>query len=437
MRIAWLILVELAVVLLAAHALRRGDLGLTAAMLATGGLVFSRREFARYVLMGVLGFGLWLWIDTAMGFIRVRQALGQDWTRLAVIMAGVAAFDAAALLSLGSRRAKDWFHKNRNAAPAQALALGLTVALLALARIKSPFPVLMLDRVAPAWGWAQVGLHGLYASWLAGIALQPHGHTWLRPRLWAFFSLVFFGQLAIGLAGAEIFLMTGELHLPVPALIVGGPLFRGEGFFMLILFVSTIVLVGPAWCSHLCYIGAWDDLASRAGSAPRPRSGGRWLTLGRGLTLGATVLLAVVFRLLGVPPFTAGVVAAAFGLVGVGIMVVVSRRRGSMIHCTTYCPIGLLGNMLGRISPWRVRMNEQCTGCGVCAKACRYGALEPFDIERRRPGLSCTLCGDCVGRCAHSAMGYSFPGLSPERARVVFLVVVIGLHAAFLGVARM
>ena len=54
----------------------------------------------------------------------------------------------------------------------------------------------------------------------------------------------------------------GEMHLPVPALILAGPLYRGEGFFMLFLFLSTVLIVGPAWCSWLCYVGAWDNVSS-------------------------------------------------------------------------------------------------------------------------------------------------------------------------------
>ncbi len=83
-----------------------------------------------------------------------------------------------------------------------------------------------------------------------------------------FFSMVFFAQLLLGLAGIEKLLMTGKLHLPVPALIIAGPLFRGEGVFMLILFAATVLLVGPAWCSYLCYIGAWDNYAATAQKRP-------------------------------------------------------------------------------------------------------------------------------------------------------------------------
>jgi hypothetical protein len=47
------------------------------------------------------------------------------------------------------------------------------------------------------------------------------------------------------------------------------------------------------------------------------------------------------------------------------------------------------------------------------------------------------LCGDCVGRCRDAQIGYRFPGLQPLQARALFIVMVVGLHASFLGVARL
>jgi len=223
----------------------------------------------------------------------------------------------------------------------------------------------------------------------------------------------------------------------VPALIAAGPLFRGGGYFMAILFSSTILFVGPVWCSHLCYIGAWDDLCSRLGpNIPRVLSK-RWTLGARLFTLVLTCGGALTLRLLDVPGETAAWLAAGFGLVGVGVMVLISRRLGAMAHCTAFCPIGLIGNVLGKLIPWRVRINrETCTRCGTCARACRYSALTDLEIEAGRPGLSCTLCGDCVGACPHDSMHYRFPGLSPAAARAAFLTLVAVLHAAFLGVAR-
>jgi len=189
--------------------------------------------------------------------------------------------------------------------------------------------------------------------------------------------------------------------------------------------------------SHLCYIGAWDDVCSRRGPKIPPVLPRRWTVGGRLATLALTCGGALALRFLGVPGLTAVWLAAGFGLAGVGVMLFASRRLGAMAHCTAFCPIGLLGNVLGRLMPWRMGISlDTCTRCGSCARACRYSALTPLEIEAGRPGLSCTLCGDCVGACPHDSMHYRFPGLSPATARAAFLTLVAALHAVFLGVAR-
>jgi len=112
-------------------------------------------------------------------------------------------------------------------------------------------------------------------------------------------------------------------------------------------------------------------------------------------------LAAWGLRAAGAPVSTALVLAAGFGLAGVGIMLVASRRMGVMVHCTAWCPMGAVANYLGRLNPFRVRIREGCTGS-----------------------------------CPHGAMHYAFPGLSHERARALFTVLAVSAHAVFLGVAR-
>ena len=196
--------------------------------------------------------------------------------------------------------------------------------------------------------------------------------------------------------------------------------------------------MGPAWCSHLCYVGAWDDAMSRLGGRPTPDTVLRRLSLaGRFTTLVLCVVTALALRSMGVSGVNAVILAAIFGLLGVSVMVFVSRKRGMMVHCTTYCPMGLVANVLGRLTPWRMRIGSGCTRCGACYSRCRYNALDDLRAAKGTPAISCTLCGDCVSACAHGQLGYRFPGLSPERARTVFLVMVVSLHALFLGMARM
>lgn len=310
----------------------------------------------------------------------------------------------------------------------------LTAAVLGHLQYRLDFPILLAERFLPGAGWLQVVLMAIYAGWLTGKLLDPARAPLWRLRIWGLFSLVFFGQLLLGLAGIEELLMTGKLHLPVPALIMAGPLYRGADFFMPTLFLATVVLVGPAWCSYLCYIGAWEGWSARRVKKPRPlpswRAPVRWLLL---LLVAAT---ALSLRLLAVPWLSALLAAALFGLVGVAIMLLVSRRNGMMSHCIGYCPMGLLADLLGKISPFRLRIAAGCSNCKLCSKACRYQAMTPADLERGRPGLSCTLCGDCLASCPQTLIHYRFLGLTPENARRLFLTLVISLHSIFLAVAR-
>lgn len=432
-----LTLTVLAQLLLAAHALRRGDWSLCAALAVLPLTLLTRLGAARLVAAAVLLLGAALWVAAGVEFVQLRLALGEPWLRLAGILAAVCGVSLASGLWLLGPRARAVFNRSGEAEWAQAGAFWLTVGLMALARSKASMPVLLADRFVPGSGWLEMLALGLYAAWLTGRMLEPKEHKRLRPRIWALFSALFFGQLALGLAGFTDLLMTGRLHLPVPALIAAGPIFRGGGLFMPILFASTVLLVGPAWCSHLCYIGAWDDQCSRRGSKPPRVLSRAWTVGGRLATLVIACGGALALRLLGVPGETAVWLAAGFGLLGVGVMLFVSRRLGTMAHCTAFCPIGLVGNVLGKLMPWRVRINlGACTRCGSCARACRYSALTSLEIEAGKPGLSCTLCGDCVGACPHDAMHYRFPGLSSATARAAFLTLVAALHAVFLGVAR-
>lgn len=295
-------------------------------------------------------------------------------------------------------------------------------------------PMLMAERLVRGAGWAEVPALAVYSGWLVSRMRKPALAVVWRRRVWRLFSVVFFGQLLLGLAGFGSFLMTGRLHFPIPALIVAGPAYRGTGFFMLFLFLSTVVLVGPAWCSHLCYVGSWDDLA--AARKKRPVVLPRWTAWGKVAMAGLIVAAAFVLGRAGFPAWVATAAAASLGILSVGVILSASRATGVMVHCTVLCPIGVLATRLGRLNPFRISIDAGCTDCGVCTPACRYDALSRDDVRMRRPGPSCTLCGDCINSCRSTHLRYRFPGLSSDDARTVFLVLVVSLHAVFLGLAR-
>jgi polyferredoxin len=309
----------------------------------------------------------------------------------------------------------------------------LAAALLAIAHLVVDPPLLLAERFVRGAGWLEIGLLAGYAAWLAAALQRPGAWARLRARVWLLFSAVFFGQLLLGLAGVEQCLMTGKLHVPVPALVAAGPVYRGEGFFMPILLGCTLLLVGPAWCSWLCYVGAWDNALARRRVARRALPPRTREALRLGLLVVA-IAVAWLLRIAGVGAATAAALAGVLGLAGVGVMAAVSARRGWMAHCTSFCPLGWLVVRLGRISPFRLRIAPDCRRCGACRADCRYGALDAEAWRRREPQRSCTLCGDCVEGCGDLSIG--FPGLSPRAARHLLIALVVALHAVFLGVAR-
>lgn len=54
------------------------------------------------------------------------------------------------------------------------------------------------------------------------------------------------------------------------------------------------------------------------------------------------------------------------------------------------------------MSVWIVE--ENCTGCGLCAKACPYGALKVVDKLAVIDSERCTECGACLGACKFEAL---------------------------------
>lgn len=317
--------------------------------------------------------------------------------------------------------------------PLPVYAFLLTCVILSMVQWKVEMPMLMAERFLPGAGWIEILLLGAYAGWITGKMHDTKQSARWRRTTWLVFTVVFFGQLVAGLAGAEKFLMTGKLHLPIPVMILGGPVFRGSISFMPILFLSTLIISGPAWCSHLCYFGAMDNLASIGKTELKPIHK-KFRT--KHVLLLAIIGVILVMRFAGFTSTVTTLVAVAFGIAGIAIMIFISRKKGKMVHCIIWCPIGTLVSYMKYISPFRMYIDDSCTNCMACTRYCNYDALGKEDILKRKPGLTCTYCGDCLASCRTESIRYRFPGLSSLRARNTWIVLTISLHAIFMGLGR-
>lgn len=315
---------------------------------------------------------------------------------------------------------------------------GLVAGLLLVARSMTDFDILLFDRFLSGLGFVQVAGAALLGFWLTGKFLDPVMAPKWRRRTWLWISAVFFGQLLLGLVVSPVFLMTGMLHFPVPMVIEGGLVYRGELSFMPILFLVTILLSGPAWCSQLCYMGGCDLNRARSGTGFKGFSKpvrGRWF-----FRLGSMVLVAaaaLLLRFAGAPVWLVVMLVAVWGVAGWLIVFFVSPARWQMVHCNLFCPMGAVVSLLKWVNPVRLRFSQsRCTKCMRCARACPYAAITLRDIEQGRPAPNCTMCGDCYSACSHGAVEYRYLGLKPSSARTVYVVIVLTLYVVFLMLAR-
>ncbi len=103
-------------------------------------------------------------------------------------------------------------------------AFWLTFCLLAIVQVVVKRPMLLSERYFQGSGFIQVFFMGLYAAWITAVFQDRKNAMKFRPLIWFLFSVIFFLQFFLGIAGLERMLMTGKIHLPVPAMIIAGPI---------------------------------------------------------------------------------------------------------------------------------------------------------------------------------------------------------------------
>lgn len=104
--------------------------------------------------------------------------------------------------------------------------------------------------------------------------------------------------------------------------------------------------------------------------------------------------------------------------------------------CRYLCPYGALLGILSRLSPVKVRRNdEKCTRCGACTKAC------PMLIEVERQSVidsaECFGCMTCVGICpSKGALELSVRGRRGRAAMrpLLYPVLLIALFYLVIGI---
>lgn len=306
-------------------------------------------------------------------------------------------------------------------------------ACLSIVQLKVENPLLLAERFVKHGGWFEIFVISLYGGFLAFKMSDVQSSAKWRVISWTVFSIVFFSQLLLGIIFSDKFLMTGNLHVPVPVMIISGPIYRGQLSVMTGLFLSTVILTGPAWCSHLCYFGGIDAWFSRSVSSSGKLKNKMKIKYSLLFLVICATLLLRWFKIDHVISTLLGIV---FGLAGIIIIVFLSRKKGKMIHCTLYCPVGTIVNYLRFINPFEIYIDTNCTFCSDCTSVCKYDALTIKDLTNKKPGITCTLCGDCLSACQINSLKYKLFRFNPDVSRKIYLFLSISIHAIFLALAR-
>ncbi|GBU20384.1 ferredoxin [Fibrobacteres bacterium R8-0-B4] len=217
------------------------------------------------------------------------------------------------------------------------------------------------------------------------------------------------------------------------------------------LIVATLLL-GRVYCSAVCPLGIFQDVVSRiAGIGKKNRFSYRppkkpFVVLRYGILAAVIAVIAIigigaavidpyslygkmVSQILGplykwgnnilagfaersgsyafyhTDIWLTGAVALAAAILTFAIIGLFAFKSGRG-YCNTLCPAGAFLSLFARISPYAQQINkEKCNGCGLCAKNCKAGCINP--VNKEIDILRCVSCYNCLDLCPNGAVTLS------------------------------
>lgn len=192
--------------------------------------------------------------------------------------------------------------------------------------------------------------------------------------------------------------------------------------------VSTLatLLFGRFFCGWGCHLLALQDscmwLMKKIGIRPKPMRS-RILLIVPVIAFVYMFLYPVIYRLWfdkGIPAATTEFIVKDFWAtfppwpVAVATLLIAGFAivyfLGSKGFCTNICPYGAAFGVADRLSPARIRVTDDCEGCGHCTQVCTSNVVVHSEV--RDYGMvvdqECMKCLDCVSVCPKNALYFGF-----------------------------
>lgn len=218
---------------------------------------------------------------------------------------------------------------------------------------------------------------------------------------------------------------------------------------VVLLLIIVTLLFGRIYCSTICPLGVFQDVAARIGKArkklPYSYSPARsWLRYGVLAAFIAAMLAGFASAAALIAPYSsygriAGNLFAPLWQWGNNLLANTAERVGSYAfyetevwiksiptfitavatftilillawkngrtYCNTICPVGTILGLFSRFSLFRISIDaDKCNKCNVCSRNCKAACIDSdkYKVDSSR----CVACGNCIGKCKRGAIGY-------------------------------
>lgn len=243
--------------------------------------------------------------------------------------------------------------------------------------------------------------------------------TPMRRKVLYFIASIIFGVIL----GSDPSAM-GTVKDAIVLLAAKGAIFPPR-MIALTIFLLMVFLANKFICSWGCQVGVLQDLVFRLNRNPKDSKGiFKQIKPPFFVTNTVRILFFGVFTLIAfiwavdsidiIDPFKV-YKPAMVGMIG-GVFIGAVLVSSLFIYrpwCHLFCPFGLVGWLVEKISIFKIQINyETCIACESCARACPSTVMNAI-LKREHVIPDCFACGTCIGACPTDSIHF----LAGKRSR--------------------